>query len=315
MSTDLSEKYLRFAQGLENGSIPPGYTVKAYVRSTGLRAADSSTISALFYTSILTALAACTSETNQIIYVLPGHVEAVGTALFTSAPTGVTICGIGLPDTDGAPTLQWTATASNIAVAAKNTTIINLRMIAGANDITEAITVTAAGFKLLNCHVDGGVTSAADFISFLNFSTGANDGLVAGCTMRATVAANAAATYIKPGAAVDNLRIIGNRLFGLSSSTTIGPIHVAAAATNLLIAGNLVDAQTAASIGAITFTDVAATGFCCDNYTGSLANAVTITSQGVTTAGSTNILVHFQQNYCSDGLKATSGVVAPALTT
>lgn len=311
---DYTDKYLRQIDDLANGVLPLGYTIKGYVRSTGIRSTDSAAIQASFYTSIATALAACTSETQQVIVVLPGHSEAVGTAMFTSAPTGVTIVGAGMVDTDGAPTLLWSGASSNIAVAAKNTTFANLRMVANADNVTECITVTAAGFKLLNCHVDCGVTSAADAASFLNFSTGADNGLVAGCTFRATAASNALATFIKGGTVVDNLRIVGNRVFGLASSTTVGSIHISAAITNLLIAGNLVDNQVASSVGAITFTDVAATGFCMDNYTGTLANAVTVTAQGVTVAATTNILVHFQQNFCSDGLKGTSGVLAPAVT-
>ena len=312
---DFTDTVERFVGDIVSGSIPPGYTVFKYIRSTGTRSTDSQTIINNFATSLTTALALCTSETNQILVLLPGHSEAVGTAMFTSAPTGVKIIGVGNVDEDGAPTLLWSGGTSNLAIAAKNTMIANVRLIANANDVTEAITVTGAGFKLVGCHVDMGVTSSLDAASFLNFSTGANDGLVCANTMRATVASNALATFVKGNTVVDNLRIVGNRVIGLSSSTTVGAIHISAALTNLFISGNYVDNQVASSVGAITFTDVAATGLVCDNECGTLANAAVVTSQGITVAGTTNILVHFNQNFSSDGLKGTSGSIAPIVTT
>lgn len=312
---DYVDRQLQLYSDISRGIIPPGYTVKGYVRSTGIRTSDSAAVQASFYTSVATALAACTSETQQIILVLPGHSEAVGTTLFTAAATGVKIVGVGDPAEDTAPTLLWSGASSNLAVAAKNTVLANLRMVANANDITEGITVTGAGFRLLNCYVQGAASSAADFVIFLNISTGADDCLVAGNTMRATPASNAMTNFIKCATVVDDTKIVGNRVFGLATSTTVGPVHVSAASTNMLIAGNMIDNQVASSVGSLTFTDVACTGMTMDNYCTSQANAATITSQGVTTAGSTNILMHFNQNFSSDGLKATSGVVTPLLTT
>lgn len=315
MSYDFVQQAENFVAAVAQGTTPPGHSIFKYIRSTGTRASDPLVVLNNFATSVASALALCTSETNQILVVLPGHSEAVGTAMFTAAPTGVKIIGAGNVDEDGAPTLLWSGGTSNLAIAAKNTTLGNLRLIANANDVTEAITVTGAGFKLIGCHVDMGVTSSLDAASFLNFSTGAADGLVCGNTMRATVASNALATFVKGNTVVDNLRIVGNRVIGLSSSTTVGAIHISAALTNLFICANHVDNQVASSVGAITFTDVAATGFCSENLCGTLANAATVAAQGITVAGTTNILVHFNQNFSSDGLKGTSGALAPTITT
>lgn len=308
------EKYLQHAKNLSDGLVPPGSRVVGYVRASGRRTTDSALVAAgPFYTSITTALAACTSANGDIIVCLPGHSESVGTAMFTNAPTGVTIVGWGNVDEDQAPTLLWSGATSNLAIASKNITLANLRLLADADNVTEAITVTAAGFKMLNCYVDAGIGSSTDAIIFLHLSTGANDALIAGNDLRAT--AGGETTMVKLDTVVDNTRLIGNRLFGTSNSTTLGAIHVSAALTNILMAGNIVDNQTASSTAAISFTDVAATGMVCDNYLGTLANAATITSQGIILAGTTNILVHFCQNYGSDGLKGTSGCVVPLITT
>lgn len=308
------EKYLQHAKNLSDGLLPPGSRIVGYVRASGRRTTDSATVTAgPFYTSITTALAACTSANGDVIVCLPGHSESVGTAMFTGAPTGVTIVGWGNVDEDLAPTLLWSGATSNLAIASKNITLANLRLLADADNVTEAITVTAAGFKMLNCYVDAGIGSSTDAIIFLNLTTGAADALVAGCDLRAT--AGGETTMIKLAAVIDNCRIIGNRLFGVSNSTTLGAIHVSAALTNLLIAGNIVDNQTGSSTAAISFTDVACTGMVCDNYLGTLANAATPAAAGIVLAATTNILMHFCQNFSSDGLKGTSGALAPTVTT
>jgi hypothetical protein len=70
----------------------------------------------------------------------------------------------------------------------------------------------------------------------------------------------------------------------------------------------------AAGTAAISFTDVAATGFCTGNFVGTLHNS-TPGAEGILLAGTSNILVHFFNNYNSDGLKGTSGALAPVVTT
>lgn len=311
---DFADKYQEYAGQIAAGVLPIGSVIKAYVRSTGQRAGDSAAITSNFYTSLATALAACTSDQQHTIIVLPGHSEAVGTTMFTNAPSGVHIMGAGPVDQDDAPTFLWSGASSNWAIASKNITVSNCRLVANADNVTEAITVTAAGFKLINCHVDGGVSSSADFVSFLNFSTGADNGLVLCNEMRATAASNGLATFVKGGTVVDNLRIIGNKVIGLSSSTTVGAIHISAALTNLLIAGNYVDNQVAAGTAAISFTDVACTGMCMNNMVGSLNNNASPAAAGILLAGTTNILLHFCQNFYSDGLKGTSGILSPVVT-
>lgn len=311
---DFTDKYLTQAELISNGILPVGSVIKGYVRSTGQRSDDSSAITSAFYTSLTTALAACTSDRQHVIIVLPGHSEAVGTAMFTNAPTGVSIVGAGRVDQDDAPTFLWSVNSSNWAVAAKNTMIANCRLIANADGVTEAITVTAAGFKLINCHVDGGVTNVADFTSFLNFSTGADNGLVIGNEMRATAASNGLATFVKGGTAVDNLRIIANKIIGLSTSTTVGAVHISAACTNLVIANNYIDNQVASGTAAMSFADVASTGFVSGNYLGALLDNASPNTKGIVLAGTTNILVHFHQNFFDDGVKGSSGILSPAVT-
>jgi hypothetical protein len=307
------EKYLNHGKNLSDGILSPGQRVVAYVRNSGRRTTDSATVAAgAFYTTIAGAWAACTAANGDVIVCLPGHSESIGTTTMTNAVSGVTIVGVGNPDEDLCPTLLWSGATSNLAVATKNITIANMRLLADADNITEAITVTAAGFKLLNCYIDAGIGSSTDAIIFCNVSTNGNDCLIAGCDMRAT--AGGETTMVKMATVVDNCRVVGNRLFGTSNSTTLGAFHVSAALTNLLIAGNFVDNQTASSTAAISFTDVACTGFITGNMLGVLANT-SVPTGGIILAGTSNILAHFHENYYSDGVKGTSGLLTPTVTT
>lgn len=304
------EKYSEFAR-LAAAGLLPGHNVVAYVRSTGQQAADSSVITSKFYNTIATAKNAVV-RSGDVIVCLPGHSESVGTTLFSSMTAGTIIAGVGPSDIDSAPTLTWSGATANIAVAAKNCTIANMRLNADADNVTEAITVTAAGFKLIDCYVNTGVATAQDIASFLNFSTGANDGLVLNNVIRGT--AGAQATAIKGGTVVDNLRIVGNRIFSSSTNATTGCIAVTAAMTNLFIGHNYISALVAASTATINFADVAATGLVTDNRFGVLADT-TVPAGGIILAGTTNILVHFCENYYSDGVKGTSGLLGPTVTT
>lgn len=304
------DKYTKQADLYAAGQLPTGSRIVRYVRSTGQTTTDTSAITSAFSTTVAAALEYATAYGDTIM-VLPGHSEAVGTTFNTNLTAGTRIVGVGNPDEDQAPILAWSGATDNIALNKKNVTIANMRLVADTNNVTEAITVTKAGFKLLNCYIDAGIATGTDILSFLNFSTNADDGLVAGCDFRCTAGGNV--TLIKGGTVVDNLKIVGNHIFGTSQSTTAGNIAITAALTNLLIAGNHIDQQIASGTAAINFADVAATGAVIDNYVGTLADS-TPGTEGILLAGTTNILVQFFNNYNSDGVKGTSGVLSPVVT-
>lgn len=304
------EKYSGFTRMAGSGLLPP-HNVVAYVRNSGAQTTDSSEISSKLYRTLKTAWAAVV-RAGDVIVLLPGHSESVGTDSFTGSVAGTIVTGLGSPDQDDAPTLLFSGATSNMAVAVKNITLANCRLIADADNVTEAITVTAAGFKLIDCYVDMGVGATADAASFLNLSTGANDALILSNFMRAT--AGGLATMIKGATVVDNTRIVGNRIIGTSSSTTVAAIHISAAMTNLLIAHNCIDNQVAAGTAAMSFADVASTGLVFDNRVGAIANNASPAAKGILLAGTTTILVHFFENYFSDGALGTSGILAPVVT-
>lgn len=306
-------KYMKMAADAAAGVIPVGSNIVAYVRSTGQNSSDSSAITSKFYTSLTSALAACTSGRRDVIIVLPGHSEAVGTTMFSGAATDVRIIGVGAVDEDLAPTFKWSVSSSNWAIASKNITVANCRLLADADGITEMITITAAGVKIMNCWIDAGVSSSLDASSVINISTGANQCSLICNDMRGT-AATGVVTYIKGGTVVDEAKIIANKIVAAGSSTTTGLIDITAAMTNVYIARNHIDNQKAAGTAAITMADVAITGSVAYNTVSALANNASPAAKGILLAGTSTILCHFFENYFSDGVLGTSGILTPVVT-
>lgn len=306
---DYTDKYLTLVQQIACGQLPPGYSIKAYVRSTGIRSTDSAAVQASFYTSLTTALAACTSAVGHVIIILDGHTEAVGTTMFSSAPTGVTIVGSGNVDQDSCGTFTWGTAASNWAIAAKNTTISGIRMLASADGITEMVTVTAAGVRFLNCYMDGGVASNQDATIMIHPSTGASQFTVAGNEIRGT-AATGIAQVLKFDTVIDEIKVAGNKIVAFGASTTVGLIDLSAAVTNFFMGGNIIDQMKTAGTVAVSVANVASTGTICDNYFANLNNG-TANATGIIFAG-TNSLIKSYQNYnCDEPNK--SGALSPAV--
>ena len=100
------------------------------------------------------AVGLCTASKGDIIYVLPGHAEAItaATSLVVDV-AGVRIVGLGVGRLR--PTLTFTTVATaTISVTAANCSLENLVMKAAFTDgITVGVTVaaTATGFRLINC--------------------------------------------------------------------------------------------------------------------------------------------------------------------
>src|SRR3990167_6141858 len=112
---------------------PYGANVVGYVRSTGAVSATDAVgllphinnssgtpTTPTYYATVALAMAQCVSGRQNIIYVLPGHSESVGTTLMTGAVADTILCGIGDPGIDSGPTLLWSGATSNLAVAIKN---------------------------------------------------------------------------------------------------------------------------------------------------------------------------------------------------
>lgn len=308
--------YLRqLAARMSLGDVPLGSEVVGYVRSSGTRTTDSDEIKDNFYTSVASAFAACTASRNQVIFVLPGHDEAVGTTLLDNLVAGVYVVGVGDPQASDAPQFTWGATGSNWALDVANVKFFNLKLKADANDVTKAITVTAAGCAFVNCRIEVGVASSKDFAICFSIEAGGDRFSLIDCT---ATGATGTSQVLNQSGVVDELTIVGCDFYGVTAAAGTGVVAIAGAttntATNLLVAENLFRQDTASGTAALTFTDIAHTGFVLDNRFGTVVDGTPPAGCGITLAGTTNILVHFAENYGSDGKKGSSGILCPAVT-
>lgn len=130
------------------------------------------------FTTIDSAIGACTANRGDIIYVLAGHVETLAAAAAIAADVaGISIIGLG-NGTDR-PTLTLSATDSTIAVSAANITFQNLVIISSVNELVKVFNITAAYCTIDAVDVkDNGsakeilqfalTTNAADFLTIKN---------------------------------------------------------------------------------------------------------------------------------------------------
>jgi hypothetical protein len=297
--------------------LPIGARVAAYVRSTGVQDGDSDNFNtSMLVTTVAAGLARCRAGKGDVVLVLPGHTENVGTTMLTGAPAGSRIVGVGVPDQDDAPTLNWSAAGSNLAVSMKNLTIANLRLVHTAGAATTAgITVTAAGFKLLGCYV---VLSGASygFTKFISHTAGGGI-VIAGNT--AIGAAGAADFYVQSGTtAIDGVTIDGNYISGVTSATTSGVVQFTGTSTgivsNIRIANNRLRNAITNSLVAMNFSNIAHTGLVTGNFLTIEASGTAAALGAAITLAGTNVAVRFCENYAADGVNsatARSGVLTP----
>ncbi len=113
------------------------------------------------YASIDYAVGQCTAGRGDIIFVMPGHVEAVTSTSLAIDVTGVAIIGLG--EGDLRPKCNFGATTSTIAMSANNCSMKNIVLCATIDSVVAGITLSGAGCTL---DVETRDTSAAiEFIS------------------------------------------------------------------------------------------------------------------------------------------------------
>ena len=134
---------------LPSGKIPGGNIF--WVNSTVGGASDGNPGTDPNYpcATIKGALALCTANNDDIIYVEDSHVEAITTAggLNLNVP-GVTIIFMGNGSKRG--TISFNATAATMLVSAANITMVSPRYLAGIDAVAAAINPQAADFQMYN---------------------------------------------------------------------------------------------------------------------------------------------------------------------
>ena len=95
------------------------------------------------FTTIDSAIGACTANRGDVILVMAGHAETISAAGGIAADVaGVSIIGLGKGTSR--PTLTLSATDSTIAVSAANVTFKNLVIKSSVNELVKVFNITAA---------------------------------------------------------------------------------------------------------------------------------------------------------------------------
>lgn len=118
------------------------------------------------------ALALCTADAGDVIYLLPGHVEAVAAAAYlTASKAGVTVIGLG-NGTDRATFTWGTSTAAQIIVSGANLTFQNIRCdFTGIDAVVAGISVTGADVAFDSCEFITNSATAGCVLGILTAAT------------------------------------------------------------------------------------------------------------------------------------------------
>ena len=209
-------------------------------------------------TTIELAMALCTANHGDYIWVAAGHNQALILTEVDFDIAGITVIGLGTGDNKS--TFDFDHANAIVAVGANNITLQNLRFRVSANAGTVAVNIEAGftGTQMVNCDFGYAETASDEFAISLAVNVGCNDTIIDSCHF--AMGAQAAASGIKLIGASDNVQILNNVFTGYYSLACIAGITTAC--TNLLIKGNYIfQGSAVAAISLYTGT----TGLIIDN--------------------------------------------------
>lgn len=292
--------------------LKPGGRVAAYLRSTGAQdGEDHFAASGLLVTTLAAALKRVRSGFGDIIYVLPGDVQAISAADFASdLVAGTQIISCGRPGATNNPTWTWSAVASTFLLDVANVSLVGLNLVTGgADNVTAPITVSAAGCAIVGCHIIAGTSATLESAIPITLATGATDCLIAGNRFSAT--GGAVTTACVSIGAVARPTVVQNRFITTQSTATTGVIAITGAATDVDVGWNRIYNAVEDGVG-IRLADVAATGIIYNNYFGGVDAGGTVANalKAVSFAGTSHIVRCFENRSTDED--SASGILSPA---
>lgn len=252
--------------------------------------------------TIAAALALCTANKGDVIYVMPGHAESIGASGLAWNVAGVQIIGLGTGNLR--PTLTWHTTDAVVTVSAANVLIQNIVTTVDVDEVVSMFLVTGAGVTFDG--VDFNETASAQAIQWLLTTNAADYLTIKNCRHRQVNAAGGAQKWIQL-VGPDFTRIVDNTfLLVANASTSSECISGSTAVVYCEIARNLI-IFSGATVDSVINLVTGSTGIISDNRIGSgtsVATAAAITGDGC----------FMFQNYWAD-TAAASGLLAPAVDT
>lgn len=206
------------------------------------------------------AIGLCTANAGDIIYVLPGHTEAVTSTSIACDIAGVSIIGLGSGSLK--PTLTFGATDSRINVTAANCKWKNFRWEAGVGQVVTAVLHATAAQNTIYEDIEFYATSTFNFIN--GFTLGAAN-ISDGCRWQRVYLRTADTGQLAlciTAAAHNDLKFYDNYVVHAAAAAGL----LTAGAVNLLgldVRGNFVQTgQTDGSVGVLVITTSTASSGC-----------------------------------------------------
>jgi hypothetical protein len=295
--------------------IKPGGRVAAYVRSTGAQEGDDYfAASGLLVATIDAGVNRCRPGMNDIVLVLPGHVENIAIAdAWPSIKAGAQIVSAGTPGATSNPTLTWTAVAGSLLFDVAGVSLVGFNLVlTGIADVATPIDISANAVTVACNHVtfNNGTLGAERFCQ-VTATGGTNFKFMNNRVVAVGETAPATGAVVGISAAAAGFTVVGNTIEAANPGSAImGLINVAAACENILIKDNfLVQLESAATADfAISIGDQASTGVVVGNMM-KLSHDVGVTAMGISPGAAANSVL-YAQNFAV-GVDHVSGVLAP----
>lgn len=188
------------------------------------------------------AVGACTANNGDLIYIMPGHTETLGSAgALDLDVAGITIVGLGNGQSRPKFTLA-VATTADIDVDAANITIQNIIIdMTGVNAIISGLDVNAADFCMIDCEIIF-ATALVSVASALTTDGNADRMIIERCTFRGldagAVGTIAVDLYAAGGTTLENILIADCYFVGAFG--TGDAIYVNGTHSGLVIRDNIV---------------------------------------------------------------------------
>lgn len=209
------------------------------------------------FSSIATALAACTASRGDVVYVLPNYTETV-TSTITMSKAGVSLIGLG--GRAQKPTITPNLADDLFNITAANCTIESLRFAAPLTDNQASDINVAAAFATLRDLYFLGSVATENKTDIITVASGGDDLLVEGCFAYNTVVD--CVSWLSLEAAVARPRIRNNVVQGTFSTACLMDEATATLAT---IRGNIFK-NTKSATAVVTFTTGNTTGVMSFNH-------------------------------------------------
>lgn len=140
------------------------------------------------------AIALCTAGAEDVVYLMPGHVEVVAAATALAfSKAGVRVIGLGTRQ--NRPIIQLAGTDSTIAMSAANVVLRNVVIMVTIDEVVSCFNVTAANVIL--DAVDFVETAAKQLIQFLKTSALGTDLVIQNCRHHQATAPAANSLWIQ----------------------------------------------------------------------------------------------------------------------